>query len=114
MMLTSDTPVLDSFLRSTAELVNNRNAVKLQDFLQIEPPLPEIYLQMVVELKSHYSRSASSNTELLERCDALVPRTRGAPWPAFSFFMSLYFSFLRDVNVDNLLETYNLLKGLVK
>ncbi|KAF9882660.1 hypothetical protein FE257_005669 [Aspergillus nanangensis] len=25
--------------------------------------------------------------------------------------MKLYFTFLRDVNVDNLLDTYNLLKG---
>lgn len=31
-----------------------------------------------------------------------------------STFMKLYFTFLRDVNVENLLETYNLLKGLLK
>ena len=31
-----------------------------------------------------------------------------------SALLPIGYTFLRDVNVDNLLETYNLLKGLVK
>ncbi|KAN0084802.1 hypothetical protein V8E54_001269 [Elaphomyces granulatus] len=108
------TPILDSFLISIAELVKNRDGPKLQDFLQIEPPVPEIYERMVLELKAHYPSGGQGDTELFKRCEAAAPRTKGGtPWTAFATFMKLYFSFIRDVNVGNLLETYNLLKGLV-
>lgn len=37
-----------------------------------------------------------------------------AAWTAFARFMVLYFGFLRDVDVGNLLETYNLLSELLQ
>jgi len=109
------TPVLDQFLGSVAELVQNRDGVKLQDFLQIEPPLSDIYMRMIDELRQHYASSSQKDAELLNRCEGLVPRSKGSSsWTAFPTFLRLYLTFLRDVNVDNLLETYNLLKGLLK
>lgn len=115
-MAAMGTPVLDNFLASVAELVRDRDGVKLQDFLQIEPPLPDIYRQLADELKSHYPAGPQGDAELLKRCETLVPRGRGAgsPWTPFPAFMKLYLTFLRDVNVENLLETYNMLKGLLK
>ncbi|KAF7595207.1 hypothetical protein BBP40_006952 [Aspergillus hancockii] len=108
------TPVLDRFLSGITELVRNRDGAKLQDFLQIEPPLSEIYQQMVVELRQQFSNGSPKEADLQRRCEALVPRAKGgSSWTAFPTFMKLYFTFLRDVNVDNLLETYNLLKGLL-
>jgi hypothetical protein len=105
--------VLDPFLAGIADLVKSRDGAKLQDFLQIEPPLPDIYRQMVDDLRQHYP--AERDAELQRRCEGLVPRTRGgSSWSAFPTFMRLYFAFLRDVNVDNLLETYKILKGLLK
>ncbi|PWY88242.1 hypothetical protein BO70DRAFT_369153 [Aspergillus heteromorphus CBS 117.55] len=106
------TPTLDRFLSSIADLVKDRDGARLQDFLQLEPPLPDIYQHMSAELRQRYP-TGPKETELLRRCEALVPRSKGAPWGAFSTFMKLYFTFLRDVNVDNLLETYDLLKGLL-
>ncbi|KAL1966177.1 hypothetical protein VTN77DRAFT_4729 [Rasamsonia byssochlamydoides] len=107
------TPVLDRFLTSVAELVANRDGEKLQDFLQIEPPLPDIYGQMVMELRTKYP-NGEGDAELLKRCEALVPKVKGGTsWSAFPMFMKLYFAFLRDVNVENLLETYNRLKALL-
>ena len=103
--------VLDQFLNGIAELIKARDGAKLQDFLQIEPPLPEIYGQMVNELRQNYP--TSKDADLQRRCEGLVPR-KGSSWSAFPVFMKLYFTFLRDINVDNLLETYNLLKGLLK
>ncbi|KAJ6016134.1 hypothetical protein N7540_010725 [Penicillium herquei] len=108
------TPVLDQFLVSIAELVKSRDGTKLQDYLQIEPPLSEIYLRMVEELRLRYKPGPQSDTELQQRCEVLVPHTKGSsPWSAFPTFMRLYFSFLRDVNVENLLETYKLLRALL-
>jgi hypothetical protein len=112
----AETPVLNNFLSSVAELVRSRDGAKLQDFLQLEPPLPPIYTQMISELRNRYPRDASNTeTELQDLCEKLVPQTdAGSQWSSFTTFMRLYFSFLRDVNVENLLETYDLLKGLLK
>jgi hypothetical protein len=113
-MMAGQTPILDQFLRSVTDLVQNRDGAKLQDFLQIEPPLSDIYQQMIQELRQRYP-SPHGDNELLQRCEGLVPRTTGtSSWTAFPTFMKLYFAFLRDVNVDNLLETYNRLRGLLK
>ncbi|KAE8382341.1 hypothetical protein BDV26DRAFT_278132 [Aspergillus bertholletiae] len=112
-MATQGAPVLDRFLSGISDIIRNRDGSKLQDFLQIEPPLSDIYRQMVEELRRQYP-NGSKEADLLRRCEGLVPRTKnGSSWTAFPTFMKLYFTFLRDVNVDNLLETYNLLKGLV-
>lgn len=109
------TPVLDRFLTSLAEIVRDRDGAKLQDFLQIEPPLPDVYGQMVGELQQRYPNGSPKEADLLRRCEGLVPKSKGgSSWAAFPTFMKLYFSFLRDVNVENLLETYDVLKGLLK
>ncbi|KAJ5679961.1 hypothetical protein N7462_008205 [Penicillium macrosclerotiorum] len=107
-------PILDQFLGSLSDLIQTRDGAKLQDFLQIEPPLSDIYQRMIGELRQSYPPSPQSDTRLLQRCEALVPRNKTATsWSAFPTFMKLYFVFLRDVNTDNLLETYNMLKGLL-
>jgi hypothetical protein len=111
----TETPILDRFLSAVAELVQNRDGVKLQDFLQIEPPLSPIYHEMIGELRRRYPRDGRKDEELLAKCETLVPSTEsGSSWSAFPVFLRLYLMFLRDVNVDNLLETYDLLKGLLK
>ncbi|KAL4746327.1 hypothetical protein BDW72DRAFT_38100 [Aspergillus terricola var. indicus] len=108
------TPVLDRFITSLAEIVRDRDGAKLQDFLQIEPPLPDVYRQMVDELRQNYPNGSTKEAELLRRCEGLVPKSKGSSaWTAFPTFMKLYFCFLRDVNVDNLLETYDMLKMLL-
>ncbi|BCS17317.1 uncharacterized protein APUU_10145A [Aspergillus puulaauensis] len=108
------TPVLDRFITSLAEIVRDRDGAKLQDFLQIEPPLPDVYGRMVVELQHRYPNGSPKEADLLRRCEGLVPKSKGgSSWTAFPTFMKLYFSFLRDVNVENLLETYDVLKGLL-
>ncbi|KAE8154903.1 hypothetical protein BDV25DRAFT_147183 [Aspergillus avenaceus] len=108
------TPVLDRFLSGIDNLVKSRDGAKLQDFLQIEPPLSDVYQQMVAELRQRYPEGSPAEADLLRRCEALVPRTKGSSsWTAFPTFMKQYFTFLRDVNVENLLETYDRLKGLL-
>ncbi|KAJ5393101.1 uncharacterized protein N7487_010742 [Penicillium crustosum] len=107
------TPVLDQFLSSLQELVQKRDGAKVQDFLQLEPPLSEIYQRMIGELRQHYGPGSKTDAELLQRCEPLVPRSKGGSWTAFPTFVKLYLIFLRDMNTDNLLETYNQLKALL-
>lgn len=113
--MAGQTPVLDQFLGSVADLVQKRDGANLQDFLQIEPPLADIYQRMIQELRQRYPPGPQSDTALQQRCEPLVPQNKGgSSWSAFPTFMKLYLAFLRDVNVENLLETYNLLRALVK
>lgn len=110
-----DTPVLNNFLESIGGLVQGRDGAKLQDFLQLEPPLSAVYNQMIAELQERYPAGSGKDTELLSKCEGQMAEGQlRSLWPAFPLFMRLYLTFLRDVNVDNLLETYNLLKGLLK
>jgi hypothetical protein len=109
------TPVLDQFLSSLQEIVQSRDGSKLQDFLQLEPPLSDIYQRMIVELRQNYGPGPKTDADILQRCERLVPRTKGgSSWIAFPAFVKLYLIFLRDMNTDNLLETYNQLKALLK
>ncbi|EPS33090.1 hypothetical protein PDE_08052 [Penicillium oxalicum 114-2] len=106
--------ILDEFLAGVAVQIQNRDGAKLQDFLQIEPPLSDAYQRMINELRQRYPPGAQSESGLLLRCEALVPQAKGASsWTAFPTFMKLYFTFLRDVNTDNLLDTYKQLKALL-
>lgn len=111
----SPTPVLDQFLGSLQEIVQNRDGSKLQDFLQLEPPLSEIYQRMTAELRQLYANNHKADADIRQRCERLVPRTKNASsWAAFPVFVKMYLSFLREMNTDNLLETYNQLKALLK
>ncbi|EQL29964.1 hypothetical protein BDFG_07522 [Blastomyces dermatitidis ATCC 26199] len=104
------TPVVDSFIISIAELIRDRDGAKLQDFLQIEPPLPPVYHDMIGEMKNQYPQNRNNHDHLLGKCESVIP---DGSWSAFPIFLRQYFTFLRDVNVENLLDTYDLLKALL-
>jgi hypothetical protein len=109
------TPVLDQFLGSLQDIIQKRDGTKLQDFLQLEPPLSDIYQRMIVELQQNCGSGPKADADIQQRCERLVPRTKGSSsWTAFPTFLKLYLIFLRDMNTDNLLETYNQLKALLK
>lgn len=108
------TPLLTQFSESIAELVSSRNGTQLQDYLQLEPPLPDTYRQMVIDLRTVFPSGAPGDANLTKWCEELAQNARGSPWPAFAMFMRQYFCFLRDVNTDHPLETYNALKALLK
>lgn len=122
--MTIQTPVLDRFLSEVADLVKNRDGARLQDFLQLEPPLPAIYMRMVDELRAAFPSGSQGDAQLQRRCEGVVSRGNGGgggrnggsgrEWIAFPVFVKLYCMFLRDVNAENLLETYNSLRGLLK
>ncbi|KAI1909898.1 hypothetical protein LOZ53_004435 [Ophidiomyces ophidiicola] len=107
------TPVFDNFVVAVRGLVQARDGAKLQDFLQLEPPLSPVYHQMVAELRAAHPAHASDES-LRVKCESLAPASdSGSSWTAFAPFMRLYFTFLRDVDLDNLLETYELLRALL-
>lgn len=109
-------PQLDAFLRELGQILQEKNAIKLQDYLVLEPPLPALYEQIVLELRLVFP--SGSHMALEARCEALLPKdvegVDGGAWPAFLSFLVSYFAFLRDVNVEQLVETHDMLKSLLK
>ena len=111
------TPTLDRFLGEITRILQENDRTQLQDFLIIEPPLPPLYNQIVSELRQAYP--TPSNQDALENhCKSFVQEYQeggdGGSRSAFILFLVKYFAFIRDVNVENLVETHDLLKALLK
>ncbi|KAF2455267.1 hypothetical protein BDY21DRAFT_307362 [Lineolata rhizophorae] len=112
----SPTPTLDQFLGEIAAIVSRRDGAQLQDYLIIEPPYGALYNQMITELHQEYPLGKEAFLE--DKCAFILAEAQegadGATWTMFIKFMVQYLTFLRDVNVENLLDTYNLLSELVQ
>lgn len=110
-------PTLDKFLAEIAQIVKDGDGSKLQDFLVIEPPFSPLYGQLIAELRQAYP-TASSHDALEKKCTSFVPEyddsENGGSRASFLTFLVKYFAFIRDVNVENLVETHDILKALVK
>ncbi|KAL9131454.1 MAG: hypothetical protein Q9217_000602 [Psora testacea] len=108
-------PTIDKFLSEIARIIHDKDGAQLQEFLIIEPPLPPLYNQIVSELRQAYP--ASSHNALETRCKSFIPgydeSEDGGSRSSFITFMVKYFAFLRDVNVDDLVETHDMLKALL-
>lgn len=109
-------PTLDQFLGEIAGIIKEKNGTQLQEYLIYEPPLPPLYNKIVSEIKQFYP--TNSQKALENKCISFIPEydegDDGGSRTSFVMFMVKYFTFLRDVNVDNLIETHELLKALLK
>ncbi len=110
-------PTIDQFLTEIASILRSKDGSKLQDYLILEPPLPPQYTVLVNELRQVYSGGSEGRLEL--KCKSLLPdydeeMEGGVAWTPFVSLLVQYFTFLRDVNVEQLVETHDMLKGLLK
>lgn len=109
-------PTLDKFLEEIAGIIKEKNGIQLQEYLIYEPPLPPLYNKIVSEIRQSYP--PKSQKALENKCISFIPEydegDEGGSRTAFVMFMVKYFTFLRDVNIDNLIETHDLLKALLK
>lgn len=109
----ASTPTIDQFLAEIASIVREKDGAKLQDYLVIEPPFTSLYGTMVNEMRQSYPRGREDPLE--PKCRNVLPTDEeDAQWSGFIKFMVQYFSFLRDVNINNLLDTYNALSEVVQ
>ena len=109
-------PTLDQFLTEIARIIKEKNGIQLQEYLIYEPPLPPLYNKIVSEIKQFFP--PSSQKALENKCISFIPEydegEDGGSRTSFVMFMVKYFAFLRDVNTDNLIETHDMLKALLK
>ncbi|KAI5269352.1 hypothetical protein E4T47_07169 [Aureobasidium subglaciale] len=113
------TPTLDQFLLEINRITTLRDSALLSSYLVIEPPYATSYTTIITELRSQYPKGQGEDA-LEKKITRVVKIIDGgddfevAAWSAFSRFMVLYFGFLRDVDVGNLLETWGLLSELLQ
>lgn len=96
---------------SESKEVRERNAVKLQQYLPIEPKFADDYNKIIYELTTFYK---DQEDKLSKKCESLLTKAVEGTWTAFVNFIATWFSFIRTVDPSNLLETYNSLDALVQ
>jgi len=109
------TPILERFVAEVANNVRAKNGLQLKNILVIEPPYGQLYAEMINELQGQFPKGREDALEA--KCShmlAALNDEEDTQWTAFTKFIVQYFGFLRDVNIQNLLETYNLLSELVQ
>ncbi len=102
------------FLTSIRGFIKARNGDGLRNWLKVEPPLPQEYLNLANELKSGY-RNNDAIAQLVDQClpDEDDPQEdQGTAWGGFRAFIREYFSYWRDVDFDDLLGAHQLLVSL--
>lgn len=109
------TPTVDKFLAEVARLMREKNGIQIQNFLHYEPPWPPLYSQMISELRQTYP--VFQQNKLEQKCSKALPAEEegdgGGSFTSFISFLFKYFAFIRDVDVSQLLETHDMLKGLL-
>ena len=110
------TPTVVQFLTELSQILANKDGDKLDKYLLFEPPFPPIYNQVINELRQVYPEGSEESLERL--CQQILPEEQdghvGGSWTAFLAFLVQYFVFVRDVNKDQLLETHDMLRDLLK
>ena len=110
--------VLDQYLGEILSLLRTQNASELRFYFRVEPPLPDMFLQLSQELKASWR-----DTNTLQQHIAKVlplPKTdegrddEGNPWPGLVSFVKEFLTFWRDVDFSDLLDTHSQLSALVK
>ena len=111
--MSSHMRTIDQFLIDVRGLLKQRNASALAEYLIIEPPLPGPYQILINELKQHFPEGAESTLEY--KCEAQLKLNGDEEqWPAFSRFLGHYFSFMRDLDPNDLLSTFMGLNALLQ
>ncbi len=110
------TATLDKFLVEITRIVKANDGSELQSYLIIEPPLPPLYSQIVTELRQTYPifNQGALETKIISFIPEYEESEDSGSRSSFIAFMVKYFVFLRDVNVESLLETHDMLKSLLK
>ena len=115
------------FLNEVGQLISSQSGGKLKEYLPIEPQFAPAYNQIIQELRQAFPRPGRDATiEEEERIEkavedlcrsplaSAIENADGAVWTSFVGFMASYLMYLRDVDVGNLWQTYNMLQSLLE
>ncbi|KAF2703156.1 hypothetical protein K504DRAFT_444386 [Pleomassaria siparia CBS 279.74] len=111
-----------NFCTEVNTALRNRDANKLQSILLLEPPFPPVYQQLIDSLKKKFPGNDSTAEKRLEDVVKRLVTEAGegedddgrpiASWSPMVTFLVGWMAFIRDINIENLLETYERLSDL--
>ena len=111
-----------TFCNEVNTALRNRDADKLQSILVLEPPFEPIYQQLIASLQSKFPSSDGKSEKRLEDVVRRMVTETGegedgegrpiANWNPMVSFLVGWMAFIRDINLENLLETYERLSDL--
>ena len=111
------TALLGQFLVAINGFIRHSNETQLADYIALEPPFNNHYMQMIQELRQAFPKGNEDALE--EKCTDVLTTARdgidgSASWTPFIKLMVQYLGYLRDVDIDpnKYLETYGLLSEL--
>ena len=109
------TTTLDKFLGEMGRLMRVKDGAEIQNYLQYEPPWSRLYSQMVTELRQTFPefQQAALERHCAERLPENEDEDGGGSYTSFVTFLVKYFTFIRDVDINQLLETHDKLKALL-
>lgn len=105
------------------DAIRVRDDNQLRSIVLLEPPFPPDHEELIQSLRSKYPAGDSSNARLEQLIRRVVTETaeseddQGRPvqgWGAMVVFLLQWMTFLRDMDVGNLLHTYQQLNELQK
>lgn len=106
---------LDQFLPGIDSIIKQRDGQQLCEWLVVDPPFSETYQAMILQLQSIEVDDDDDDDDMFEsKCRAALEEVDSQQWGAFIPFIVQYLLFLRDIDVDNLLEAYDLLSELLQ
>jgi len=105
------------FLTNIRRFVIDQDEGNLRDYLQVEPPVPDIYHQLASELRSSFPKNGGDSLEkTIDKClpeEDDVPEDKGSPWPGLNSFVKEYLEYWRDVDFDDPARLYTQLSDLL-
>lgn len=108
--------ILDGYLAEISKFLKTKNDKALTTYLRVEPPLPDEFTKLSLELKASWRDGG----KLEQHIEKSVPMSdddkadEGGSWPGFLAFMKEYSEYWRDVNMEDLVKTHEQLSSLAK
>ena len=114
------TPKLNEYLAEINRVLKAKDGAQLRELLPIEPPLPPQWTTMINELRTAYPTDLEKRLE--KKFESVLPeydffsegQNATGAWGAFHAFLVQYFTFLRDVDPEKLIETHEMIKSLLR
>jgi hypothetical protein len=107
-----NSPLFAQFANILNTVIQSQDGEALRKLLPIEPPFDADYGRLTNEVFSAF-KSIDALKDAIRRAIAVIARDDKDAWHTFADFLATYFEFIRKVNVENLLETYEKLSNLL-
>lgn len=108
--------ILEGYLAEISSFLKTKNDTQLKAYLRVEPPLPDEFTKLSLELKQSW-RDGGRLERFIEKSIPLSDDDKadeGGSWPGFLAFMKEYLEYWRDFSMDDLVRAHEQLSSLAK